>query len=168
MKLPMDETTYGCTEFVKLIPWNKESVSLLKWGVMSVMGERLSLKPGLTSLQDWNSHGINWNWLCSCKHKVWQCFLGWKSAEGPWISVRIHITTLLKDYATISNAQIYTYIYVYGWVFINMPFFFLHRPVFKDNQGNVDRDSRFSPLFRQESNKISMEDLIKLIAEYRR
>ena len=54
------------------------------------------------------------------------------------------------------------------WKFINMSLFFLYRPVFKDNQGNVDRDSRFSPLFRQESNKISMEDLIKLIAEYRR
>ncbi|XP_064577647.1 dedicator of cytokinesis protein 10 isoform X10 [Zonotrichia leucophrys gambelii] len=49
-----------------------------------------------------------------------------------------------------------------------MPFAWSVRPVFKDNQGNVDRDSRFSPLFRQESSKISMEDLIKLIAEYRR
>ncbi|OXB57345.1 hypothetical protein ASZ78_001422 [Callipepla squamata] len=49
-----------------------------------------------------------------------------------------------------------------------MPFAWSVRPVFKDNQGNIDRDSRFSPLFRQESNKISMEDLIKLIAEYRR
>uniref|UniRef100_A0A8B9QRY4 Dedicator of cytokinesis 10 n=1 Tax=Apteryx owenii TaxID=8824 RepID=A0A8B9QRY4_APTOW len=49
-----------------------------------------------------------------------------------------------------------------------MPFAWSVRPVFKDNQGNVDRDSRFSPLFRQESNKIAMEDLIKLIAEYRR
>uniref|UniRef100_A0A8C4YAG5 Dedicator of cytokinesis 10 n=1 Tax=Gopherus evgoodei TaxID=1825980 RepID=A0A8C4YAG5_9SAUR len=49
-----------------------------------------------------------------------------------------------------------------------MPFAWSMRPVFKDNQGNVDRDSRFSPLFRQESSKISTEDLIKLIAEYRR
>ncbi|XP_050819926.1 dedicator of cytokinesis protein 10 isoform X8 [Gopherus flavomarginatus] len=49
-----------------------------------------------------------------------------------------------------------------------MPFAWSVRPVFKDNQGNVDRDSRFSPLFRQESSKISTEDLIKLIAEYRR
>uniref|UniRef100_A0A8C3DS92 Dedicator of cytokinesis 10 n=1 Tax=Corvus moneduloides TaxID=1196302 RepID=A0A8C3DS92_CORMO len=31
-----------------------------------------------------------------------------------------------------------------------MPFAWSVRPVFKDNQGNVDRDSRFSPLFRQE------------------
>lgn len=66
----------------------------------------------------------------------------------------------MKDDVTISNIQID--------VFVNMLLFFLYRPVFKDNQGNVDRDSRFSPLFRQESNKISMEDLIKLIAEYRR
>uniref|UniRef100_A0A8C7I9M6 Dedicator of cytokinesis 10 n=1 Tax=Oncorhynchus kisutch TaxID=8019 RepID=A0A8C7I9M6_ONCKI len=40
--------------------------------------------------------------------------------------------------------------------------------VFKDNQGTVDRESRFSPLFKQESNKISTEDLIKLVSEYRR
>uniref|UniRef100_A0A8C1A043 Dedicator of cytokinesis protein 10 n=1 Tax=Castor canadensis TaxID=51338 RepID=A0A8C1A043_CASCN len=37
--------------------------------------------------------------------------------------------------------------------------------VFKDNQGNVDRDSRFSPLYRQESSKISTEDLLKLVAD---
>uniref|UniRef100_A0A8D2L4Q1 Dedicator of cytokinesis 10 n=1 Tax=Varanus komodoensis TaxID=61221 RepID=A0A8D2L4Q1_VARKO len=49
-----------------------------------------------------------------------------------------------------------------------MPFAWSVRPVFKDNQGNIDRDSRFSPLFRQESNKISTDDLMKLITEYRR
>ncbi|KAG1934718.1 dedicator of cytokinesis protein [Pimephales promelas] len=49
-----------------------------------------------------------------------------------------------------------------------MPFAWSVRSVFKDNQGTVDRDCRFSPLFKQESNKISTEDLIKLITEYRR
>uniref|UniRef100_A0A673N6A5 Dedicator of cytokinesis protein 10-like n=1 Tax=Sinocyclocheilus rhinocerous TaxID=307959 RepID=A0A673N6A5_9TELE len=49
-----------------------------------------------------------------------------------------------------------------------MPFAWSVRSVFKDNQGTVDRESRFSPLFKQESNKISTEDLIKLITEYRR
>uniref|UniRef100_A0A8C1D5C2 Dedicator of cytokinesis 10 n=1 Tax=Cyprinus carpio carpio TaxID=630221 RepID=A0A8C1D5C2_CYPCA len=49
-----------------------------------------------------------------------------------------------------------------------MPFAWCVRSVFKDNQGTVDRESRFSPLFKQESNKISTEDLIKLITEYRR
>ncbi|XP_008104481.1 dedicator of cytokinesis protein 10 isoform X10 [Anolis carolinensis] len=49
-----------------------------------------------------------------------------------------------------------------------MPFAWSVRPVFKDNQGNIDRDSRFSPLFRQESSKISTDDLMKLVAEYRR
>uniref|UniRef100_A0A8C0XUA8 Dedicator of cytokinesis 10 n=1 Tax=Castor canadensis TaxID=51338 RepID=A0A8C0XUA8_CASCN len=44
----------------------------------------------------------------------------------------------------------------------------LRRSVFKDNQGNVDRDSRFSPLYRQESSKISTEDLLKLVSDYRR
>ncbi|KAG7471086.1 hypothetical protein MATL_G00120630 [Megalops atlanticus] len=49
-----------------------------------------------------------------------------------------------------------------------MPFAWSVRSVFKDNQGTVDRESRFSPLFKQESSKISTEDLIKLITEYRR
>uniref|UniRef100_A0A8C7G4J0 Dedicator of cytokinesis 10 n=1 Tax=Oncorhynchus kisutch TaxID=8019 RepID=A0A8C7G4J0_ONCKI len=50
----------------------------------------------------------------------------------------------------------------------HMPFAWCIRSVFKDNQGTVDRESRFSPLFKQESNKISTEDLIKLVSEYRR
>uniref|UniRef100_G3P3V0 PH domain-containing protein n=1 Tax=Gasterosteus aculeatus aculeatus TaxID=481459 RepID=G3P3V0_GASAC len=37
--------------------------------------------------------------------------------------------------------------------------------VFKDNHGALDKESRFSPLFKQESNKISTDDLIKLVAE---
>ncbi|KAM8953703.1 dedicator of cytokinesis protein 10 [Pelodytes ibericus] len=49
-----------------------------------------------------------------------------------------------------------------------MPFAWSMRPVFKDNCGTIDRESRFSPLFRQESNKIATEDLIKLVSEYRR
>ncbi|XP_036277566.1 dedicator of cytokinesis protein 10 isoform X14 [Pipistrellus kuhlii] len=49
-----------------------------------------------------------------------------------------------------------------------MPFAWAMRSVFKDNQGNVDRDSRFSPLYRQESSKISTEDLLKLVSDYRR
>lgn len=40
--------------------------------------------------------------------------------------------------------------------------------MFKDNQGALDRESRFSPLFKQESNKISTDDLIKLVTEFRR
>ncbi|XP_068960642.1 dedicator of cytokinesis protein 10 isoform X1 [Petaurus breviceps papuanus] len=50
----------------------------------------------------------------------------------------------------------------------HMPFAWAVRSVFKDNQGNVDRDSRFSPLYKQESSKISTEDLIKLVSDYRR
>ncbi|XP_019481552.1 PREDICTED: dedicator of cytokinesis protein 10 [Hipposideros armiger] len=49
-----------------------------------------------------------------------------------------------------------------------MPFAWAVRSVFKDNQGNVDRDSRFSPLYRQESSKISTEDQLKLVSDYRR
>ncbi|XP_062417152.1 dedicator of cytokinesis protein 10 isoform X7 [Pungitius pungitius] len=49
-----------------------------------------------------------------------------------------------------------------------MPFAWSVRSVFKDNHGALDKDSRFSPLFKQESNKISTDDLIKLVSEYRR
>lgn len=42
------------------------------------------------------------------------------------------------------------------------------RSVFRDNHGALDRESRFSPLFKQESNKISVDDLMKLVSEYRR
>ncbi|XP_045150675.1 dedicator of cytokinesis protein 10 [Echinops telfairi] len=49
-----------------------------------------------------------------------------------------------------------------------MPFAWAVRSVFKDNQGNVDRDSRFSPLYRQESSKLSTEDLLKSVTDYRR
>uniref|UniRef100_A0A3B3X9K8 C2 DOCK-type domain-containing protein n=1 Tax=Poecilia mexicana TaxID=48701 RepID=A0A3B3X9K8_9TELE len=49
-----------------------------------------------------------------------------------------------------------------------MPFAWSVRPVFKDSHGGLDRESRFSPLFKQESNKISTDDLIKLVSEYRR
>ncbi|KAM9664029.1 dedicator of cytokinesis protein 10 isoform 4-T4 [Trichechus inunguis] len=50
----------------------------------------------------------------------------------------------------------------------HMPFAWAVRSVFKDNQGNVDKDSRFSPLYRQEASKISTEDLLKLVSDYRR
>uniref|UniRef100_A0A7N6AXM4 Dedicator of cytokinesis 10 n=1 Tax=Anabas testudineus TaxID=64144 RepID=A0A7N6AXM4_ANATE len=46
-----------------------------------------------------------------------------------------------------------------------MPFAWSVRSVFKDSHGALDRESRFSPLFKQESNKISTDDLIKLVAE---
>ncbi|XP_048460342.1 dedicator of cytokinesis protein 10 isoform X3 [Rhincodon typus] len=49
-----------------------------------------------------------------------------------------------------------------------MPFAWAVRSVFKDNQGTIDRDSQFSALFRQESSKISTEDLLKLIMEFKR
>lgn len=44
----------------------------------------------------------------------------------------------------------------------------LYRSVFRDNHGALDRESRFSPLFKQESNKITVDDLVKLVSEYRR
>ncbi|XP_062901937.1 dedicator of cytokinesis protein 10 isoform X1 [Mobula hypostoma] len=49
-----------------------------------------------------------------------------------------------------------------------MPFAWAVRSVFKDNHGTIDRDSRFSPLFRQENSKISTDDLLKFVMEFKR
>uniref|UniRef100_A0A8C9TNE5 Dedicator of cytokinesis 11 n=1 Tax=Scleropages formosus TaxID=113540 RepID=A0A8C9TNE5_SCLFO len=46
-----------------------------------------------------------------------------------------------------------------------MPFAWAAKQVFKDAQGSLDMDGKFSPLYRQDSSKISTEDLIKLLAE---
>nr|XP_014342168.1 PREDICTED: dedicator of cytokinesis protein 10 [Latimeria chalumnae] len=49
-----------------------------------------------------------------------------------------------------------------------MPFAWSVRSVFRDNLGAIDRESRFSPMFKQEPNKIATEDLLKIITDYRR
>uniref|UniRef100_A0A8C1I5Y8 Dedicator of cytokinesis 11 n=1 Tax=Cyprinus carpio TaxID=7962 RepID=A0A8C1I5Y8_CYPCA len=43
-----------------------------------------------------------------------------------------------------------------------MPFAWAAKQVFKDTQGSLDTEGKFSPLYRQDSSKISTEDLIKL------
>ena len=42
------------------------------------------------------------------------------------------------------------------------------RQVFKDAQGSLDMDGKFSPLYRQDSSKISTDDLIRLLADIRK
>uniref|UniRef100_A0A8C5Q2Q0 Dedicator of cytokinesis 11 n=1 Tax=Leptobrachium leishanense TaxID=445787 RepID=A0A8C5Q2Q0_9ANUR len=49
-----------------------------------------------------------------------------------------------------------------------MPFVWAARTLFKDTQGTLDTEGKFSPLYRQDSSKISNEDLLKLLAEYRK
>ncbi|XP_059826478.1 dedicator of cytokinesis protein 9 isoform X6 [Hypanus sabinus] len=51
-----------------------------------------------------------------------------------------------------------------------MPFAWAARPVFKDAQGTLDNDktTRFSALYRQDSNKLSNEDLLKLLLDFRK
>ncbi|TRY81520.1 hypothetical protein DNTS_003860 [Danionella cerebrum] len=49
-----------------------------------------------------------------------------------------------------------------------MPFAWAARPVFKDASGILDKSARFSPLYRQDSNKLSEEDLFKLLADFRK
>ncbi|XP_036403695.1 dedicator of cytokinesis protein 11 [Megalops cyprinoides] len=49
-----------------------------------------------------------------------------------------------------------------------MPFAWAAKQVFKDAQGSLDMDGKFSPLYRQDSSKISTEDLMKLLAELKK
>lgn len=42
------------------------------------------------------------------------------------------------------------------------------RPVFKDASGTLDKNARFSALYRQESSKLSDEDLFKMLADFRK
>ncbi|CAH2315231.1 dedicator of cytokinesis 11 isoform X3 [Pelobates cultripes] len=49
-----------------------------------------------------------------------------------------------------------------------MPFVWAARTLFRDTQGTLDTEGKFSPLYRQDSSKISNEDLLKLLAEYRK
>ncbi|XP_075999831.1 dedicator of cytokinesis protein 11 isoform X2 [Genypterus blacodes] len=49
-----------------------------------------------------------------------------------------------------------------------MPFAWAAKQVFQDAQGSLDMDGKFSPLYRQDSSKISTEDIIKLLADIRK
>ncbi|XP_068107031.1 dedicator of cytokinesis protein 11 isoform X2 [Hyperolius riggenbachi] len=49
-----------------------------------------------------------------------------------------------------------------------MPFAWAARPVFKDTQGTLDMEGKCSPLYKQDSSKLSNEDLLKLLTEYRK
>ncbi|XP_051993414.1 dedicator of cytokinesis protein 11-like isoform X2 [Xyrauchen texanus] len=49
-----------------------------------------------------------------------------------------------------------------------MPFAWAAKQVFKDSQGSLDMDGKFSPIYRQDSSKISTEDLIKLLSDLKK
>ncbi|XP_064296718.1 dedicator of cytokinesis protein 9 isoform X7 [Phalacrocorax carbo] len=49
-----------------------------------------------------------------------------------------------------------------------MPFAWAARTLFKDASGTLDKNARFSALFRQDSNKLSNEDMLKLLADFRK
>ncbi|XP_067903129.1 dedicator of cytokinesis protein 11-like [Heterodontus francisci] len=49
-----------------------------------------------------------------------------------------------------------------------MAFAWAARPVFKDTEGSFDASGKFSPFYKQDSNKISNEDLLKMLADFRK
>lgn len=42
------------------------------------------------------------------------------------------------------------------------------RPLFKDASGTVDKSARFSALYRQDGNKLSNEDMFRLLTDFRK
>nr|XP_060625531.1 dedicator of cytokinesis protein 9 isoform X18 [Anolis sagrei ordinatus] len=49
-----------------------------------------------------------------------------------------------------------------------MPFAWAARTLFKDASGTLDKNARFSALYKQDSNKLSNEDLLKFLADFRK
>ncbi|KAM9320684.1 dedicator of cytokinesis protein 9 isoform 1-T1 [Gastrophryne carolinensis] len=49
-----------------------------------------------------------------------------------------------------------------------MPFAWAARPLFKDNSGTLDKSARFSAIYRQDGNKLSNEDMLKFLADFRK
>ncbi|XP_041051229.1 dedicator of cytokinesis protein 11 isoform X1 [Carcharodon carcharias] len=49
-----------------------------------------------------------------------------------------------------------------------MAFAWAARPVFKDTEGSIDTSAKFSPFYKQDSNKLSNEDLLKMLADFRK
>ncbi|XP_061641112.1 dedicator of cytokinesis protein 9-like isoform X1 [Phyllopteryx taeniolatus] len=49
-----------------------------------------------------------------------------------------------------------------------MPFAWSARPVFKDASGTLDKNTRFSALYRQDSNKLTDEDMLKFLTDFRK
>ncbi|CAL1598352.1 unnamed protein product [Knipowitschia caucasica] len=49
-----------------------------------------------------------------------------------------------------------------------MPFAWAARPVFKDASGTLDKSARFSAVYRQDSSKLSDEDMFKLLTDFRK
>lgn len=42
------------------------------------------------------------------------------------------------------------------------------RTLFRDASGTLDKNARFSPLYRQDGNKLSNDDMLKLLADFRK
>uniref|UniRef100_A0A670YXA0 Dedicator of cytokinesis 9 n=1 Tax=Pseudonaja textilis TaxID=8673 RepID=A0A670YXA0_PSETE len=49
-----------------------------------------------------------------------------------------------------------------------MPFAWAARTLFKDMAGTLDKSARFSTLYKQDSNKLSNEDMLKVLADFRK
>ncbi|XP_062982156.1 dedicator of cytokinesis protein 9 isoform X4 [Elgaria multicarinata webbii] len=49
-----------------------------------------------------------------------------------------------------------------------MPFAWAARTLFKDTSGTLDKNARFSTLYKQDSNKLSNEDMLKLLADFKK
>lgn len=87
-----------------------------------------------------------------------------------WFGKYIYIIIAVKGKSANLEAQThYSGIEIYfsgklGFIF----FFCLCRPVFKDASGTLDKGARFSALYRQDSSKLSDEDMFKMLTDFRK
>lgn len=51
---------------------------------------------------------------------------------------------------------------------LSLELFHCFRTLFKDTSGNLDKNGRFSAVYRQDSNKLSNDDMLKLLADFRK
>jgi dedicator of cytokinesis protein 9/10/11 len=49
-----------------------------------------------------------------------------------------------------------------------MPFAWAARPLFRHSSGQLDVAANFSPLYRQEPNKLSDDELLKMLQDFRK
>lgn len=64
--------------------------------------------------------------------------------------------------------KVFILTHLLGKICLNPFFLTLYRPLFRDASGTLDKSARFSPLYRQDSNKLSNEDVLKLLADFRK
>lgn len=130
-----------------------------------VVKSRTNCKKGYSCQQDnyWNSCNV-------CYSREKQAYFSHTDNNSDALKYWDQTKSSFRDFAGILFSTTLTILLIILLMFFIMPslFFSLSRQVFKDAQGSLDMDGKFSPLHRQDSSKISTDDIIKLLADIRK